>query len=35
MAKPKPPYYPARSSVGAGLPPGALVEIEAVARRAS
>jgi 2-iminobutanoate/2-iminopropanoate deaminase len=26
--------YPARSSVGAGLPPGILVEIEAVARRA-
>jgi 2-iminobutanoate/2-iminopropanoate deaminase len=25
--------YPARSSVGAGLPPGVLVEIEAVARR--
>jgi 2-iminobutanoate/2-iminopropanoate deaminase len=27
--------YPARSSVGAGLPPGVLVEIEAVARRGS
>jgi 2-iminobutanoate/2-iminopropanoate deaminase len=26
--------YPARSSVGADLPPGVLVEIEAVARRA-
>jgi 2-iminobutanoate/2-iminopropanoate deaminase len=26
--------YPARSSVQAGLPPGVLVEIEAVARRA-
>lgn len=26
--------YPARSSVGAALPPGVLVEIEAVARRA-
>jgi 2-iminobutanoate/2-iminopropanoate deaminase len=26
--------YPARSSVGAGLPPGVLVEIEAIARRA-
>jgi 2-iminobutanoate/2-iminopropanoate deaminase len=26
--------YPARSSVQAGLPPGALVEIEVVARRA-
>ena len=26
--------YPALSSVGAGLPPGLLVEIEAVARRA-
>ena len=26
--------YPARSSVGATLPPGTLVEIEAVARRA-
>ena len=26
--------YPARSSVGAGLPPGVLIEIEAVARRA-
>jgi 2-iminobutanoate/2-iminopropanoate deaminase len=25
--------YPARSSVGAGLPPGVLVEIEAIARR--
>jgi 2-iminobutanoate/2-iminopropanoate deaminase len=25
--------YPARTSVGAALPPGALVEIEAVARR--
>ena len=25
--------FPARSSVGAGLPPGVLVEIEAVARR--
>jgi 2-iminobutanoate/2-iminopropanoate deaminase len=27
--------YPARSSVGAGLPPGVLVEIEAIARRTS
>jgi 2-iminobutanoate/2-iminopropanoate deaminase len=27
--------YPARSSVQAGLPPGVLVEIEAVARRGS
>jgi 2-iminobutanoate/2-iminopropanoate deaminase len=27
--------YPARSSVGAGLPPGVLVEIEAVARKPS
>jgi len=26
--------YPARSSVGAALPPGTLIEIEAVARRA-
>ena len=26
--------YPARSSVGAGLPAGVLVEIEAIARRA-
>ena len=42
MAKPQPPLYreffdepyPARSSVQAGLPPGVLVEIEAVARRA-
>jgi enamine deaminase RidA (YjgF/YER057c/UK114 family) len=25
--------YPARTSVGAALPPGVLVEIEAVARR--
>jgi 2-iminobutanoate/2-iminopropanoate deaminase len=25
--------YPARSSVGAGLPAGVLVEIEAIARR--
>jgi enamine deaminase RidA (YjgF/YER057c/UK114 family) len=44
MAKPKPPHSlvvvsgdtpcPARSSAEAGLPPGVLVEIEAVARRA-
>jgi 2-iminobutanoate/2-iminopropanoate deaminase len=27
--------YPARTSVGAALPPGVLVEIEAVARRSS
>jgi 2-iminobutanoate/2-iminopropanoate deaminase len=27
------PPYPARTSVGANLPPGVLVEIEAVARR--
>jgi 2-iminobutanoate/2-iminopropanoate deaminase len=29
------PPYPARTTVGAALPPGILVEIEAVARRSS